>query len=386
MKKLIFILLAVLTISGCKEQNEGHSANNMVEEYEILDSIKVNYQGVLSVIDFCPSSKIFLSVDRVKDSKVFLVFNEQGKILLKFENSSSGPMAFRGDVNSLTFDEKCNGFWLLTQAGIYHYNLDGEQTKFVEDENSGERFLPSDYNLIQLESNSSNLFFSLYKTPHLGYTLNEMDFYKHVKMFSKINIESSSFEGVLGFEKESEYLIGNRIYPPFFSYSEFDPEKTLLYTTFSNDTSINVYKYNNGNFSLQQRIPLKLDFYKIKKENYNLTEIDHYKAALDSRIDRLLISNNRIFISYVKGMDHGNFLSSDLRYNGDEFYQEFVIDNYRHCLSILENGEKIGSDIELSEFMTAPSIAFSDTELLVGLNRSKIELQNEVFLRIKINK
>jgi hypothetical protein len=336
------------------------------------------------VVDYCPKNNFYLALDEINQSGKFVIFDDSGDIKLQFNNSQAGPMAFSGQLNSLSFDNDCNGFYLLTQRGLYQYALDGTLISFTEDRNQGGRILPSDYHLIDLYGDNTE-FLSLYKTPSLGYTFLEKEFYKTVKLFSLIKPTSGEFLESIGFEKSSDYLTNQRLFPPSFAFSDYDTKKNIIYIAHSGEKNVFKYQYLNNKIKFLEKTPLDLDYFTIEEENYQGVDLDAFQFALDSRIEGLLFSQERLLISYVKGMDHDEFLSKGLRYNGDENYRNFILKNYQYCLSILDSGKKSGKDIILPDTLSKPIIAFSKNEFLIGLNRFKVENKNEIFYKLKLN-
>jgi hypothetical protein len=387
MKNLVQIISLLTVVSfGCSKNSKKVDPTEL-ESYtiEIYDSIKVDYQGLLTVVDYCQKQNLYLAVDGSKAGAEFIIFDDTGQARLEFDNNQAGPMAYSGEINSLSFDKDCNGFFLLTQQGLYQYDIKGTLLSYLTDKNQGGRILPSDYHLIDL-SNENHVFFSLHKSPSRGFTFLQKEFYETVKMYSLIDTDKGEFLPILGFDQNSDYLTRQRLFPPSFSYTDFDEINNSIYVAHSGDKNLYSYNYTNNEIISRNKIPLELDFFTIKKENYQGYDLDAFEFALDSRIEGLLYSQGRLIVSYIKGMNHDKFLSNGLKYNGDENYMNFLLKNYQYCLSILDSGQKLRKDIILPDSLSKPIIAFSKNEFLIGINRFKVEHENEIFYKLKLNK
>jgi len=289
MKNLVQIISLLTVVSfGCSKNSKKVDPTEL-ESYtiEIYDSIKVDYQGLLTVVDYCQKQNLYLAVDGSKAGAEFIIFDDTGQARLEFDNNQAGPMAYSGEINSLSFDKDCSGFFLLTQQGLYQYDIQGTLLSYLTDKNQGGRILPSDYHLIDL-SNENHVFFSLHKSPSRGFTFLQKEFYETVKMYSLIDTDKGEFLPILGFDQNSDYLTRQRLFPPSFSYTDFDEINNSIYVAHSGDKNLYSYNYTNNEIISRNKIPLELDFFTIKKENYQGSDLDAFEFALDSRIEGLL--------------------------------------------------------------------------------------------------
>ena len=382
-KIVLSILFLSLLCSCYGGKDDKLSKDHASFEIEIVDTLTIDYQGILQIIDFDAENKIYLAIDKSKKGEVILTVDENGQILQKFVNADAGDHSFKGSLSGLGFDRK-GGFWLLSHHGFYRYSSDWEIGLFKPNTNESPKLLNVHYDLANFGAPDSLLFLTVYNAPEHGNKLNEAAYYRDILNFTVIDFKKGSFSNQIGFEKESQYLNSKGLFPPYLTIYSYNHDGDELTVSYSNEPRLFVYKPTDKDFRYIRNISLDLDYFRFNKEDYLGNNPDMLQATLDSRIERILTYGKFTFVSYTKGLDRNEIISQGIEADDRQNFQKYVLDNFRQCLHVLKDGEKIGADIILPDYFSYPVLAYSESELLMGIPRFRYEFENEVFIRIKI--
>jgi len=275
--KTQYILLLLLGFSCGIENNTG-SQNQIAPTYylEKVDSIQIDRENIIRVLDYSPANNHFLAFDQV--TKEFLVFNDQGQILESVYREGEGPNEYNSSLIAASFNDENGGYFVLSSIEFLRYNEKWE----VE-----ERFRFNSY--VQLR------FYSGPKVTVPYYTLSgTSEHYFFTSFFSGIN----TFVGSNAKEISPNHLIEQynptkkglewklpfetELLPEFESNEEsgkikptqvfsLDKEANLLYLTFERSKEIGLYDIAED-FKLQKKIKFDHEsfFHSNKSKNTGL--------------------------------------------------------------------------------------------------------------------
>lgn len=131
--KKLLIAINVLLFLGCSDHNTDLYQGVSIE---LLETIEVDYQGVLTFVDFNSEKGFLLAVDQNPLNNVILLLNLKGEILSKFDNRIPGENNFKGKLNSISFDKNGEGYWIVSYSGLCKYTSDWKLIDFYENHDS----------------------------------------------------------------------------------------------------------------------------------------------------------------------------------------------------------------------------------------------------------
>ncbi|WP_332911457.1 hypothetical protein [Algoriphagus boritolerans] len=99
--QLILSILSFLLAFACssKEEEDQKTLAEQQFEFEIYDSLVVDYLGNLYLADISKDGDTFLLIDHQHDS--IFVTDQKGKIVSRFAKKGEGPGSYKGTRNNL---------------------------------------------------------------------------------------------------------------------------------------------------------------------------------------------------------------------------------------------------------------------------------------------
>lgn len=125
---LLPLALSILSCSGEKEEAKSSTPlSEQALEFEIYDSLVVDYLGNLHIADITEDGKTFLLIDQRKDT--LFVTNREGTILSKFRRLGDGPGFYKDYRLALPNFLSSEEIIVPAARGFYLYSLSGEPTR-----------------------------------------------------------------------------------------------------------------------------------------------------------------------------------------------------------------------------------------------------------------
>jgi hypothetical protein len=122
----ILPILSILFIFACSSKQE-EVQKTLAEqqfEFEIYDSLVVDYLGNLYLADISKDGETFLLIDHQKDS--IFVTDQKGKIVSRFCKKGDGPGNYKGTRNNLPQFFNSEEIIIPAWKGFYIYSKSGE--------------------------------------------------------------------------------------------------------------------------------------------------------------------------------------------------------------------------------------------------------------------
>src|SRR5690606_34366832 len=94
---------------------------------EKVDSIQVDRENKVRVLDFHPVSKHFLAYDQI--AQEFLVLDRRGQVLEAVYRVGEGPNEYHSNILAASFDRERGGYSLLSSWEFLWYNENWEVEK-----------------------------------------------------------------------------------------------------------------------------------------------------------------------------------------------------------------------------------------------------------------
>jgi hypothetical protein len=384
-----FFLIIIILFFGCTSENKIKENDNLPNaKIQITDTIKIDYRGNLKITEFNRKDELFIAVDAARENEIILVFDKLGNIICTFDNRIAGENAVKGKISAVGFEERNGGYIVISMSGLYYFNKNWEKYNYIPNpkESQYTRFNPSN-RFFKVTKNDKEFILTQLLTNPTGYNIESREHYNKVKLLTIINSENESFNLDLGFDELSNYRTESKLYAPYIFFFDYLKKEDKIITTFTNEKHLYFYEIDKEtNLKLTNRHTFDFDYYKINSQ-FNYGDVfDIYKASFDSKIQSLKTYEDRIFINYTKEVDNSEFENNPMLYNDFQYFQDYMIKNYRQCMHIIEDGKKLYKDIILPDMLVTPAIILKEDEIVFNLSKSKYEFDNEVFFIGKINK
>lgn len=247
MKNLSYLYLLLFTISvlACAvEKEESKSSTPFSEqnfEFEIYDSLVVNYLGNLYLADLTEDGNTFLLIDQRSDT--LFVTDQEGTILSKFKKLGDGPGFYKSSRLSLPSFLNAQEIIVPAQLGFYLYSLSGEPTR---------SFLPEYVPYISLITKFSNnmvihednVFY-----PWQGRLSDEIgvdgkEFQLATHQVEVLDINSGEFSPAIPFPESSKFKTGEKTFLNVNYHTLIASSPDTLYVAFRNEPVIYGYSFS----------------------------------------------------------------------------------------------------------------------------------------------
>lgn len=258
--RLLTLIISIsLSIScGGKSTTDSENKNKTTYYLEKIDSIRIDRENRVRMLDFDPANSRFLAYDQITEE--FLILDDRGQILESIYRVGEGPNEYNSSILAASFNDEEGGFFMLSSNEFLWYNLNWEveirirfashvQIRFY----SGPRFKVPYY---RLSGSSDPYFFTGFFSginSTVGGDMKEFTSEYLIKQFNPQNEDlewklSNDTELIPDFELDKD----NKEMKPVQIYS-LDSKAKTIYLTFERSKEIGVYDLAND-FELKGKI------------------------------------------------------------------------------------------------------------------------------------
>jgi hypothetical protein len=380
----ILPILSILFIFACSSKQE-EVQKTLAEqqfEFEIYDSLVVDYLGNLYLADISKDGETFLLIDHQKDS--IFVTDQKGKIVSRFCKKGDGPGNYKGTRNNLPQFFNSEEIIIPAWKGFYIYSKSGEfQNAFELD------YLPTS-SLINVYINNLAFMENQILFPWEGRIAEEFGvdgkkFQLQTKRLEILDLESGQFSPKLPFPKESKFKTGEKSYLNVNYKTIISQSSDTIYVVFRNEPRIYAYhKFMLDEPSKIYQIPFDEFVEKAPKDadyfgSYEMKDI--YVGSLN-QIQPL--GNDQFLINYARGVTDLEYDQITTQAGGDnsKFFPElskinsygWVLFDSKSVSKLIENSPEIGN---LGKFVSKEEIWFTP-------NYSEVEKDYVVIYKTRI--
>lgn len=384
-KQLWLFLLSLLLVISCGQKEEVKIEKPLAEqqlEFEIYDSLVVDYLGNLYLADISKDGETFLLVNDQTDS-IYLA-NSTGEIISKFNRSGEGPGDYRlSRVNPPQF---LNDSEIIIAAarGFYCYSFSGEFTRSFELEYNPTSSLIDQYN------NKMVILHNRVIYPWEGRNADSIGvqgkkFQLQTKRVEVLDLENGTFRPAMLFPDQSKFKTDQKGYFNFNHTTRLANLGDSIYVVFRTEPKIFIYHLNNLEYpSSVLEIPFKEFIEKTPRDesdlwNYDVRDI--YSGAINLLVP---LDTKSFLINYMRGiteMEYEQIFSSIGEINGD-FYQEInKINTYGW---ILFDGKDISNLIHKKPEVGNVGKFISKEEIWFSPNYSEVEKDYVVLYKTRL--
>lgn len=386
MKNQLFTLgLGVLFAFACTSKEEEILQKPISEqsfEFEIYDSLVVDYLGNLYLGDISEDGSTFLLVDHLTDS--ILVTSAAGEILHKFNKQGDGPGLYQqARLGPPTF---LNESEIIVPAfrGFYLYSLSGEPTRTFLPE-----FQPG-FSMINQFSTNMVIHEGKIIYPWEGRIADEFGFdgkkfQVETKRIEILDLETGKFTPALPFPKESKFKTSEKTYLNANYSTGLSRKGDTLFVSFRNEPVLYGYHFSNLDSPVSIRtIPFPEFIEKEPKdaETFGPYEMrDLYSGSINQVVP---IDKNQFIVSYARGLTNEEYdlITSEANGDNSKFYQELLKININGW--VFFDGKEVSSLIKKQKELGMMGKYISEAEIWFSPDYSEVEKDYVVIYKTRL--
>ncbi|MFC0262623.1 hypothetical protein [Fontibacter flavus] len=377
------IALALFSILACSRKELESSADTSPKSYgvEILDSLVVDYIGLLSWSHISPDGRKFLAMDLQK-SDVLLIDNE-GQILQTLNKSGDQPESIGPNLMGRPQFRNDTEIAFLGTKGLFLFDLRGNlKQQFEPDFNPIMNFIILNADVFQFRD--PNFALGLMA----GRNTEGSGFYESTEgtKFEAIDLSKGSYLGVIPFPENSRFK-ASEIFPVTNTVPLLRTTKEGLYIAFKNESKIFFYNWDDLN-KPSKEIQLQVDNFQLikgkdpKSVNQNMISFDTREFAYGA-INQLIWVDGQLLINYSPGL-------SDEEYeritNGISDFQEIFNligeKNQSQWAVVSEDGSL--TPIEIPGKLGRIEFVDQEGNFWISPNRTEMERDYEVLFKARL--
>jgi|GEM_PF-554095 len=293
--------LSILACSGEKEEAKPTtSLSEQSFEFEIYDSLMVDYLGNLHIADVTEDGETFLLIDQRSDT--LFVTDQEGIILSKFNRLGDGPGFYQSSRLGLPQYLSSNEIIVPSVRGFYLYSLSGKATR---------SFLPEFDPTISLIANfSDNLVVHVDQViyPWEGRLSDELGvdgkkFQLATRQVEILDLESGIFSPAIPFPKPSKFRTGEKSYLNVNYHTIISSSSDTLYVAFRNEPVIYGYPFSDlTSPSSTHQIPFDEFIEKEPKDEEHFGTYDMKDLYVGTIQNLNPTENQRFLLTYNRGL------------------------------------------------------------------------------------
>ena len=377
------IALALFSSLACGRKEVESSADASPKSYglEILDSLVVDYIGLLSWSHISPDGQKFLAMDLQK-SDVLLIDNE-GQILQTLNKSGDQPESVGPNLMGRPQFRNDTEIAFLGTKGLFLFDLRGNlKQQLKPDFNPIMNFIILNADVFQFRD--PNFALALMA----GRNTEGSGFYESTvgTKFEVIDLNSGKYSGIIPFPENSRFKT-SEIFPVTNTVPLLRTNKEGLYIAFKNDPKIFFYKWEDLN-SPSKEIQLQIDkFHLIKGKdpktvNQNMISFDTREFAYGA-INQLIWVDGQLLINYSPGLSDEEY---ERLTNGISDFQEIFNligeKNQSQWAVVSEDGNL--TPVEIPGKLGRIEFVDQKGNLWISPNRTEMERDYEVLFKARL--
>lgn len=376
--KYLFQTFGFLTVlSACSlKSNNGDLISD--SQFENKDSIQIDYQGNIFMLDFEPESGVYLA--RNNRTEEYLFFDDLGFILHRFTLQQEGPNAISMAQGVSFLDGK---FTVMdSNKGIIQFSNEGEIVHQID--------IPKDYSYMNGVNGVANWFGKelMYYRPERGDVSleNPISFFKKMYQSPLLEIfdsQTKTIRNTMGFPPGTIYEDGNFYQWTFPSLVKVSEEEWLIY--FLAERKYHVYHKEARELMYQKTIDLDIDN-AVNTIGVPIENLEDYyeksKFNVFGRIERLYALDEEILVVYTKGVPE-----DIARTNYSENIQEraeFINRIPRYAAVLDKKHQMLQKDIPLPKGMIFSTVVNNKGQIIALKNQEYFGVEEDVVTLFKV--
>ncbi|MDI1321775.1 MAG: hypothetical protein PSV36_03435 [Algoriphagus sp.] len=386
MKNQLFTLgLSLLFAFACTSKEEEILQKPLSEqsfEFEIYDSLVVDYLGNLYLADISKDGSTFLLVDHLTDS--IFVTGASGEILHKFNKQGDGPGLYQQTrLGPPTF---LNETEIIVPAfrGFYLYSLTGEPTRTFLPE-----FQPGFSMINQFKTNivihEGKIFFPWEGRIADEFGFDGKKFQVETKRVEILDLNDGKFTPALPFPKESKFNTNEKTYLNVNYSTGLASKGDTLFVSFRNEPVLYGYHISNLDSLVSiRKIPFPEFIEKEPKDaetfgSYEMRDI--YTGSMNQVIP---IDKNQFIVNYARGLTNEEYdlITSETKGDNSKFYEEMLKKNIFGW--VVFDGKAVSSLVKKHKYLGNIDKYISNAEIWFSPDYSEVEKDYVVIYKTRL--
>lgn len=375
-------VITAMTIFSCSS-SEKETVKESPDSYtlEILDSLVVDYIGVMAWSHISPNSEHFLAMDQQKSD--ILLIDRNGEIKKIINKTGDQPESIGPNLSGRPQFRNDEEIALLGSKGMFIFGLDGNLKESIKPE-----FDPISNLIIQnadqfqfIDENNAVAVYGARDPEGAG-------FYTEATgtKLEAIDVERGTFTGILSYPTTSRFNT-NKTFPITNSIPVFRANKKGIYLAFKNEPKIYHYGWENLEIS-KNEINLKIESFQLMKGK-DPKAVDKEVIRFDVRdfaygsINNIFLSGDKIVLSYNQGLSDEEY--KNITEGISAFQESFRVVGQKNK-SILAVFDEEGFPINMIVPDFLGRLEFVDKEgyLWFSPNKNEVERDYEVLYKTKL--
>jgi hypothetical protein len=379
----LFFLLTFLACSGeKKEAQPSISLSDQKLEFEIYDSLVVDYLGNLLLMDISPDGQNYLMIDQNTDT--ILLVNPKGNIQEKLFLKGEGPGLYKDSRWGLAKFISNQEFILSTGSSFYQFRTSGGLEKEYK---LGFPVFSSltvqNGNNIQVLGNQ--VFANISGRDIDKWGAGGIEYQQNARLIEVLDLTTGEFEPAIKFPKSSKFSSDEKAYFDLLYFRQLAVTKDSLFLVFRNEPKIYGYPINDfGQTPSVKIIPFK-NFIENKPKSDKASDSFNIGDIFVGTINGIHYTENRQFlIDYLSGLSEEEFQKVNSE-TGGNFSKIFEIaERSNDGGFVLFDGSQLSPIIEKPEILGTLNKYVSKDEIWFSLNFSEAENDYSVIYKTRL--
>lgn len=295
-------ILAFILAFSCNSKEEDNIEKPLSEqnlEFEIYDSLVVDYLGNLILMDISPDGQNYLLIDQNTDS--IFVTDPSGDIKYHYKRTGEGPEMILGNRTGIGEFLDNESYLIPSSRGIFVFSLSGDLKQSYLPEFTGVSRLVIPNNPSHAISNGK----VYVKIPGRYSDLVEpgIEFQQKSKHLEILDLATGKYESALPFPKESKFSSETEEYGVFDYFTSFAIDRDSVYLVYRNEPKLFVYHISD------LEIPTKVKLLNFPQFHERNTETKPDSEAINVRdfflgsINQIIpLGNETVLVNYLPGL------------------------------------------------------------------------------------
>ena len=350
-------------------------------EFEIYDSLVVDYLGNINLMDISPDGSHYLLIDQNTDT--IFVTDSSGEIHYQYKRLGEGPENYDDTRSSLAKFVSDSEYIIPTSSGIYLYSLAGDLSqKYTLDFNSDVTLVVSNSDNIAL--NGNKLYTNL-SGRYIDQGLVGVEYQQKARNIEILDLQTGEFSPALPFPKKSRFRSETESHPALAYYTNLAILDDSLFVSFRNEAKIYSYSLTNLDSPYSAKVIPFEDFILAETTDPNDGEAFRMRDLFVGTVNRMIpLGNGEFIVDYLSGLtdDEINPIMSE---SGADLGKMFEQANKANIAgSVIFDGSKISPIIQKPDILGSLTKFVSREEIWFSLNFSKAENDYSVIYKTRL--
>lgn len=386
MKNQLFTLgLSLLFAFACTSKEEEILQKPLSEqsfEFEIYDSLVVDYLGNLYLGDISEDGSAFLLVDHLTDS--ILVTSAAGEILHKFNKQGDGPGLYQQTRLGPPIFLNETEIILPAFRGFYLYSVSGEPKRTFLPE-----FQPGFSMINQFKTNmvihEGKIFFPWEGRIADEFGFDGKKFQLETKRVEILDLNDGKFTPALPFPKESKFNTNEKTYLNVNYSTGLASKGDTLFVSFRNEPVLYGYHFSNLDSPVSiRKIPFPEFIEKEPKDSETFGSYETRDIYTGSMNQVIPIDKNQFIVNYARGLTNEEYdlITSEANGDNSKFYEEMQKKNIFGW--VVFDGKEISSLVKKHKNLGNIDKYISDAEIWFSPDYSEVEKDYVVIYKTRL--